>query len=106
MVSPLGQRQMFQTMNLEAVRAASEVGGLLQREAGQAQAVAEHMAEAQTSVPEIPKTDAMRTEERQGRSKEGENGSSMDHGEDQEPESGEATASKANPADTHLDFLA
>ena len=38
MITPLGQRQMFQTVNVEAVRAALEVGGHFQREAAQKQA--------------------------------------------------------------------
>jgi hypothetical protein len=105
MVSPLGQRQMFQTINTEAVKAASEVSGQLQREAGLRQSILDRMAEDQVSVPEIPKTDAMRTEERKG----GRQGQPRQHsdesgGEEDAPDSG--SAEPANPAETHMDFLA
>jgi hypothetical protein len=105
MVSPLGQRQMFQTVNVESVKTASEVSGLLQREAHQKQAIADRMAEEQASVPEIPRTDAMRTEERRGRKQDqGREGSSRDAGGGEEPDPDESAP--ANPADPHLDFLA
>ena len=41
MISPLGQRQMFQTANLEAVRFVHEMISQAQREASQKQAVDE-----------------------------------------------------------------
>jgi hypothetical protein len=105
MVSPLGQRQMFQTVNVESVRTASEVSGLLQREAHQKQAMVDRMAEEQASVPEIPKTDAMRTEERRGRGQgQGREGSSQDADGGEDPDQPEPA--KANPAEPHLDFLA
>jgi len=104
MVSPLGQRQMFQTMNTEAVRAASEVSGQLQRDAGFRQAIAERMAEEQASVPLIPKTDAMRTEERrEGRRQGGREGAPHP---DVEAEPDEAQPEPARTADGHLDLLA
>jgi hypothetical protein len=102
MVSPLGQRQMFQTINVEAVRAAAETSGMMQREATHKQAMVDRMAEDQASVPEIPRTDAMRTEERKGgqRDQGGRQGSSAG------PEDQEEAPEGANPAETHLDFLA
>ena len=103
MVSPLGQRQMFQTVNVESVRTASEVSGLLQREAHQKQAMVDRMAEEQAEVPEINKSESLRTEER-NRGRKDEGGSGQAGGEAEgEPEAGEA---EANPADGHLDFLA
>ena len=60
MISPLGQRQMFQTVNAEAVRSALEGTGLLQREAMHKQVIMDQMAEDQASVLEIPKSEAPR----------------------------------------------
>jgi len=105
MVSPLGQRQMFQTANAEAFKAAQEVSGQLQREVGQRQAMADRIAEAQGSVPEIPRTDGMKTEERQrgrqGRGREGSPGEARDGGGE-----AEETPASAITADNHVDFLA
>jgi len=97
MVSPLGQRQMYQTMNVEAVKSAHETSGLLQREASQKQAMVERMAEEQAGVPEIPRTESMRTEERKG--------GRRDQGRRQGRSPQEAPED-ANPAEAHLDFLA
>lgn len=103
MISPLGQRQMFQTINAEAVKAAMETGGLLQRETGQRQAVLDRMAEAQASVPEIPVSEGLKAEERKGgRQNEGRQG---ERKRDREAEE-EAAGAQANPADGHMDFLA
>lgn len=103
MITPLGQRQMFQTVNSEAVRAALEVGEHFQREATHKQIVAERMAEAQASVPEIPRAEGLKTEERHGRQQ----------GQAQERAAKEKTRrnpedpeDKAESADTHMDFLA
>jgi hypothetical protein len=106
MITPLGQRQMFQTANVEAVRTALEVAGQAQREAAHKQVLADRMAEAQDSVPEIPHAEGMKTEERrQGR-------------KDQEPprrhgaagagpqEDRGALEGAAISADGHMDFLA
>jgi len=102
MISPLGQRQMFQTINAEAVKAALEVGGLLQRETGQRQAVLDRMAEDQASVPEIPFADGLKAEERkEGRKQEGRQGSPRRGEGDQAAEDAPAI-----PADGHMDFLA
>jgi hypothetical protein len=103
MITPLGQRQMFQTVNVEAVRAALEVGGQFQREAIQKQALADRMAEDQASVPEIPRAEGLKTEERHGRR------------QDQAPERDAAGRPRRRPedpdepadsADPHMDFLA
>ena len=97
MITPVVQRQMFQTINAEAVRAASEVSGLLQRETVQRQSMLDRLAEAQGEVPVIPLTEGLRTEERKGgRQQKGRQGK---HGEQEQPDA-------ANPADGHMDFLA
>ena len=106
MVSPLGQRQMFQTMNVEAARTALEEGSLLQREASQQERLVDRMAEAQGSVPEIPRTEGLRTEERQGHGQDREGGEHPHphRSEGQEPDVD--AADTASPAEMHLDFLA
>jgi len=103
-VSPLGQRQMFQTMNVEAVRTASEVSGLLQREANQQELLVDRMAEAQGSVPEIPRTEGLRAEEHQGHGREGGEHPHRHRSEGQEPDAD--ASDTASPAEGHLDFLA
>ena len=103
MITPIVQRQMFQTINAEAVRAASEVGGIIQREAALHQALMDRMAEDQVSVPGIPMAEGLRAEERQGgRRKEGQ------HPSERNAKDGEAedAGGEANPAETHMDFLA
>jgi hypothetical protein len=64
--------------------------------------MADRMAEDQLSVPEIPRTDAMRTEERQG----GRRGQGGGHGAEEPAEAGEAGPGAAVSAEGHLDFLA
>ena len=103
MISPLGQRQIHQTSQLEAIRQALDAGELLQREAGRKRAADDRVAEAQGSVPVIPQAGALRTEERHGRDRGGE-GQSSAAGEDEASEP--AGPESANPADGHLDFLA
>ena len=105
MITPLGQRQMFQTVNAEAVRAALEVGEHFQREATHKQIVAERMAEAQAAVPEIPRAEGMKTEERRGRGQgqgqaRGRAGAAKAEGQPEDPDD------HAESADPHMDFLA
>lgn len=101
MITPLAHRQMFQTINAEAVRAALEVSGQFQRELAQRQSMADRVAEDQHSVPEVPTAEELRAEERQGRQQDsprdgrGEGGGE-DPAQDQLP---------AKSADGHLDFL-
>jgi hypothetical protein len=95
---------MFQTMNVEAVRTASEVSGLLQREASQQELLVDRMAEAQGSVPEIPRTEGLRAEERQGQGREGGEHPHPHRSAGQEPDAD--AADTASPAEGHLDFLA
>jgi hypothetical protein len=104
MITPLAQRQMFQTINAEAVKAALEVSGQFQRELAQRQAVLEQMAEDQASVPVVPTAEELRTEERrEGRREPGQDG----HGEarDEDGPAGPEDAA-AKSADGHLDLLA
>jgi len=66
MISPLGQRQVFQTANIEAVRQAQEVGELIQRENARKQAVDDRLHEDQASVRVIAESGKIQTNERQG----------------------------------------
>lgn len=95
---------MFQAANLEAVRAAHDVGEHLQREAVRQKVALDQAAEEQASVRVIPHSERIRAEEREARrQKQGE----------EEPPGGEASDSQgageqesASPADGHVDFLA
>lgn len=101
MITPLGQRQMFQTANIESVRAAHEVSELIQREQARQKTAEERAAEEEAEVHLIPGSDRIRTEERRGGRNQG--------GTEDEP-SGEAEEREsrdgADPADSHLDFMA
>lgn len=112
MISPLGQRQMFQTANLEAVRFVHEMISQAQREASQKQAVEDKLAEAQNSVREVPGADQIRTEDRRGRG--GQTGQPAS-GAWEEDASGDSESSveeegiggnTAGSAEIHLDLLA
>lgn len=103
MLSPLAQRQVFQTANIESVRAAHEVSELIQREQALKKAAEDHAAEDQAAVHMVPGSDRIRTEERRGGRGQGsaeEQSPSADEGEEKPLED------KAVPADSHLDFMA
>ncbi len=99
MITPLAQRQMFQTANIEAVRAAHEVSEEIQREQIRKKVADDHAAEEQASVRGIPASEQIRTEER--KRNRNQHPESKDGGE---PQSGADEA--AESADSHLDFLA
>lgn len=99
MITPLAQRQLFQTANIEGVRAAHEVSEQLQREAMKKKAADDRLAEDQVQVNSVTGSDQIRTEERQGRRRENQASS------EPEEEDGEAENSAA-PAEPHLDLLA
>ena len=99
MITPLAQRQMFQTANIEAVRAAHEVSDQIQREQSRKKTAEDRAAEDQASVRGIPASEQIRTEERER------NRNQQREAEDEgEPQSG--TDGTAESADSHLDFLA
>ena len=104
MISPLGQRQIHVASNLEAHRAAHDVAENQQREVSRKQAAEDRLAQSLTEVPGIGKAEGLRTEERQGRQRRGAHPGQRP--EEAEDEAGEAEAASANPADSHLDFLA
>lgn len=104
MITPLAQRQMFQTINAEAVKAALEVSGQFQRELAQRQAALDRMTEDQASVPVVPTAEELRTEERHGGRRER---GHREHGDDWNDEAGDdLEGAEAKTADGHLDLLA
>jgi hypothetical protein len=104
-ISPLGQRQVHQTSHMEGMKQAVDATELVSREAAKKRAADDSVAEAQASVPEIPKAGAMRTEERKGRGQGGGQGAPRQGGNTAE-ETDAAPSEPAIPADGHLDFLA
>jgi len=100
MITPLGQRQIFQTANVEAVRVAHEVSGQMQREQVHRQIAEEKAAEENGNVQIIAGSDKIRTEERQGR-----RGSQQQSANEKQEEEDDE---KENPSsgDQHLDFMA
>jgi hypothetical protein len=104
MITPLGQRQMFQTINAEAVKAALEVSGQFQRELAQRQDALDRFAEDRASVPGVPTAEGLRTEERQGGRREPQ---PEGHGEAQDREGlDDLEGVEAKTAEGHLDLLA
>lgn len=97
----MGQRQVFQTANLEAARASLETSEQIQREQARRKHAEERMAEAQAEVHTISSSDEIRTEERRQRQN-----SSRRHSHGDEEEEGAPQAQTAKAADGHLDFLA
>lgn len=103
-MNPLTLRQSFQAANFEAIREAQGFNDAQIREAGNRKLLQEQNAQQQANVPEIPKTEAMRTEERKGRERGAgqERRGTQDAGEDEES----SQEGPANAADGHLDLLA
>lgn len=102
-MNPITLRQSFQTANLEALREAQGFNDLLAREAAHKRILDDRTAQEQNNVPEIPKADPLRTEERKGR-----------QGREPSPDQGEAAAEAAEdevaperaiPAEGGLDLL-
>ena len=104
MISPLGQRQVFQTANVEAVRQAQEVSEVIQRDNAKKRAVDERLEEDQASVRIVAESESIKTNERQGHQGRGtpEEAPQRSELETEKPEEGNT----AEPADSHLDFLA
>jgi len=66
-MNPLTLRQSFQTANLEALREAQGFNDLLAREAAQKRILDDRTTQEQSNVPEIPRAEGLRAEERKGR---------------------------------------
>jgi len=100
MVTPLGQRMVFQTANLEAVRAANEIASQMQREDTFRKVISDRMAEDNEAVRRIDQSTSLRAEERQERKRQQSEGKQDEGDEGDEPEQG------AILADGSVDFLA
>lgn len=104
-MNPITLRQSFQGANFEAIREAQGFNDLLAREAAQKRVLDERNAEEQANVPGIPRSEALRTEERKGRG--GQPGQQEnDHAGEGSTAEEEAPEPPAITADGHLDLLA
>lgn len=102
MITPLGQRQIFQTANVEAVRASLEVSEQIQREQARKKTADDRMVEDQAGVQVISGSERIITEER--RHGRGQGGAEQPSSKEEEGE--EKRKSAAKNADSHLDLLA
>jgi hypothetical protein len=92
---------VFQTANLEAVRAATEIASQLQREDTFRKVISDRMAEDNEAVRRIDQSTSLRAEERQEKKKQQQDEGHQDEGDEgDEPEQG------AILADGSVDFLA
>lgn len=103
MISPLGQRQIFQTANVEAVRQAQEVSEQIQRENAKKRVADERMLEDQASVRVVADSERIQTDERQARQEQHLPGQGSGK---EEAEGSESVEKPADSADSHLNFLA
>jgi hypothetical protein len=101
MISPLGQRQVFQTANVEAVRVAQEVSEQLQRENAKKRAVDDRIHEDEGTVRVIAESESIQTHERQGG-----RGTQEELLEEKTTHEKKDAKEPAESADSHLDFLA
>jgi hypothetical protein len=104
MISPLGQRQILQTLAVETAKAALEGGAQVQREQAQRQSFNARLSEAMLDVVDVAEADPLKLAEH-GEQKEGKrskHGTGASEGEgEEEPEN-----SRAEGAEHHLDLLA
>ena len=102
MISPLGQRQVFQTANIEAVRQAQDVSEQIQREITKKKVLDDRLSEDQSSVRGVAESERILTD--------GQKGGGGNQGEAPEPHpqkpKEEAEPDTAESADSHLNFLA
>lgn len=99
MISPLGQRQVFQTANVEAVRQAQEVSEQIQRENVKKQVADDRLTEAEASVRVIAESEHIATSERQG------GGTQQEVPEQRAEKKKPGEVDTAESADSHLNFL-
>ena len=98
MVTPLGQRMVFQTAHAEAARAAHDIAAQLQRDEAFKKVLADRMAEDMEAVNRIARSDALTTEERRERQRRS--------GGQQGGESGGEDEGEGMSSDGSLDFMA
>ncbi len=102
MITPLVQRQIFQTASVESVRLAAEGHGLVQQEQARKQSFDAKLAEALVDVPDVEEADVLRLAERERNGRQPGQGS--DH-----PGEAESEAPAQDPAEgagSHVDLLA
>jgi hypothetical protein len=101
MISPLGQRQVFQTAHVEAARQAQEVSEQIQRENAKKRVVDDRLQEDQASVRVVAESGTIQTNERKGgrgaQEQLPKQKAAKDEPNDEDP---------AESADSHLNFLA
>ena len=105
MISPLGQRQILQTLAVETVRAALEVGAQVQREQAQRQSFNAKLTEAMLDVVDVAESDPLKLANRE----EGESGHTDKQGmgaSDEQTEERDSENPRAEGAEHHVDLLA
>lgn len=104
MITPIGQRQVLQTVAAEAVRAAHEGNEQVQREIARRQILDQRLAEDQGAVHQVSSAENLRLEENPHEQRR--RGGHPAQEEPTEAEDGEPEPRPAGPADSHLDLLA
>ncbi len=102
-VSPLAQRQLFQTANIEAVRLAHEIGGQLSRELVAKKVADDRQQEELASVRDVVENEQLTLQERERGTGGGTGGGSAEGRPPAEP--GTSLEGEAGSADG-LDLLA
>lgn len=100
MISPLGQRQILQTLAVETVRLAMEGATLVQREQARKLAFDAKLQEAMNEVPDVGETDELRLSDSKDEARKGWQGTGASDEAESEPEG------QAEGAGPHLDLLA
>jgi hypothetical protein len=105
MISPLGQRQIFQTVAIEAVKQAMDGGFQVQQEQARRQAFDAKLAEALLDVPEVSETDVLKLTKDDAQEESGGHPHSTGSA-DELPGDEAAEETPAEGARPHLDLLA
>ena len=102
MITPLVQRQIFQTASVESVRLAAEGHGLVQQEQARKQSFDTKLAEALVDVPDVEEADVLRLADRERKGRQ--QGQGSDHLGGTETEA--PAQDPAEGAGSHVDLLA
>ena len=102
MLTPLIQRQVLQTVAVEAVRASADGAAQVQQEQARRQSFDARLAEARADVNDVEASDALRLTDREGRRHAPGQGAGTGSGEEGASEA-DVPAEGARP---HLDLLA
>jgi hypothetical protein len=104
MISPLGQRQIFQTVAVETVKMAMDGGFLVQQEQARRQAFDAKLVEALLDVPGVVETDFLKLTKHDAEGQSGNNPNGT--GSSDELPADEVEGAQAEGARPHLDLLA